>query len=118
MDSAPTATISAWTAGDTHVLVLRGEWEMANAEELRQHFASLGEHPTVVVDLRDVTYCDSTVLTEFVRFHRRAAAANRRFEILIGASDVRRLFQITHLDKLLEAPPGRLEEIDRVRSQP
>lgn len=65
--------------------------------------AAGGEHPLVVIDLRPVTYIDSSGLAYLHRFHlacRDRAAAMR---VVVGEqSTSKRLLSLTGLDEVIE----------------
>ncbi len=56
----------------------------------------------VVVDLRQVTFIDSTGLFVLVTHHRRAAARGLRFSIIDGGGPVARVLALTGIDQVLE----------------
>ncbi|MBV8491012.1 MAG: STAS domain-containing protein [Candidatus Eremiobacteraeota bacterium] len=87
--------------GGSHYIRIKGTWDLVNRRDLAQVFVSVPDGVNVVVDVREVTYCDSTILTEFIRLHERLHGAGYRLEVILGTSDMRRLFSLMHLDKIL-----------------
>jgi anti-anti-sigma factor len=59
-------------------------------------------HTRVIVDLRQVTFIDSTTLAVLVHAHNRLASDARRLTIRTQQPLVLRLFEITGLTALLE----------------
>ena len=86
-----------------------GTWDMTNRRELSDEFAALPRDVDVVLDIQDVVYCDSTILTEIIVLHRRLRECGRRLDVVLGNSAVRRLFSLMHLDKVLVSRDDRAE---------
>jgi len=89
------------------VVTLRGEWDVATRERLRNALLSVGSERDVLVDLRQASFFDSTALAELIALYKRLNAAGRRLEALVGDSNMRRLLQLTSLDALLGVSPER-----------
>jgi anti-anti-sigma factor len=89
------------------VVTLRGEWDVANRERLRNALQSIGTTSDVLVDLREASFFDSTALAELIGLYKRLNGAGRRLEALVGESNMRRLLQLTSLDGLLGVSPER-----------
>ena len=83
------------------VITLRGEWDVATRERLRDALQALGTNDDVIVDLREASFFDSTALAELIALYKRLSAAGRRLEALVGESNMRRLLELTSLDGLL-----------------
>jgi anti-anti-sigma factor len=89
------------------VVTLRGEWDVAARERLREVLQGVGTKSDVIVDLREATFFDSTALAELIALYKRLSMAGRRLEALVGGSNMRRLLELTSLDGLLGASPER-----------
>jgi anti-sigma B factor antagonist len=78
------------------------EIDATNAAELRQSLLSCanGSHPTLVVDMTETMFCDSTGLHQLVRARMRALAAGGEVRLVIKAAPVLRLFTIMGIDRL------------------
>lgn len=76
----------------THRLLLR-----ALMDQLDQ-----GRH-RLLLDMRDVTFCDSTGLGVLIRVQQRAAAAGGWLRLVAPVPAVRRALEITNLDRLIPA---------------
>ena len=83
------------------VVTLRGEWDVANREQLRNALGELGIASNVVVDLREASFFDSTALAELIALYKRLNGGGRRLEALVGGSNMRRLLELTSLDGLI-----------------
>jgi anti-sigma B factor antagonist len=81
------------------VLVVRGELDMDSAPPLRALLASPdAQAATVVLDLRAVSFVDSSGLSVIVGEHQRAKSHGYRFMVSIaGARQVERLFELCGL---------------------
>jgi len=81
------------------VVAVSGELDLASAEQLREALRSPeAQAPTVILDLRKVSFIDSSGLSVVVGEHRRATAADCRFAVAVGgAPAVQRLFDLSGL---------------------
>lgn len=87
--------------GDTHVIELRGELDIAGAPSLEEEFLRVEatDATAIVCDLRALEFIDSTGVRLLVMAADRSAA-DGRFTIVPGAK-VQRIFEITDLVKRL-----------------
>lgn len=85
-------------------IVLRGDLSVQTLSELRETLAQAERSDVVVLDLSAVDYVDSTTLTAFVKLRSRMLDSGRSGTVRIAqpALNVRRIFEICHLDKLFE----------------
>ena len=85
-------------------LVVSGELDLATAErleeELKRH--ERDEPSTLVLDLRELTFMDSTGLRTVIAADARARERGIRLVIVRGPEDVDRVFQVTQMDRHLE----------------
>jgi anti-anti-sigma factor len=99
-------TISVNVEQDRAVVALTGEHESYTAEKLaRQLTALLAEGVGVVVDLRQATFIDSTVVGVLIAGHRRAQESGLDFVLRVGGETgwpVRRLLEVTGLGTQLD----------------
>jgi anti-anti-sigma factor len=98
--------ISVTVDRDRAFIVLRGEHEAFSADKLgRQLDALLHEGVPIVVDLRQTTFIDSTVVGALLTAKRHADEVQLEFLLLLGADTgwpVRRLLEITGLDSTFD----------------
>jgi anti-sigma B factor antagonist len=89
-------------------LGLRGELDLEHAytfdEEVRRLEAL--EPGCICIDLRELTFLDSTGLSRLVAARRRAMKAGRRLVIVRGPAAVQRVFQLTAVDEAFEIVNG------------
>lgn len=98
-------TIRCQRDGDAHVLALYGELDVASAgdveAELRRIEAAVRPASTVLIDLRRLTFIDSTGLRLLVEASNRAETAPYRLRLLQPKDPVFRVCAIAGLDTLL-----------------
>lgn len=94
-----------------------GELDLSTGPLLEDAFAAIEEiHPdTIIVDFKDLTFMDSTGLHALARAHDRASHDHRIVVLLDSPEGVRRVVELSGLDRLMEAPitpdpPGSSEE--------
>jgi anti-sigma B factor antagonist len=90
--------------GDIVVVIVEGELDMDSVGRLRTLLAQPDSSaPTVVLDLRGLSFMDSSGLSLIVGEYRRAQTDGSRFAVAIaGAKQVERLFDLTGLRGTIE----------------
>ena len=95
--SSPSGVISA-----VPVVTAPEEMDITTAYRLRGALAAaVRGHATVVVDMTRTHACDTAGLHVLVRAHRRALAHGGELRLVAPRPDVRRLFAITGLDRVV-----------------
>jgi anti-anti-sigma factor len=95
--------------GDTDVVAPIGELDLGTAHALGAALAAAGAGaPRVVLDLRRLTFVDSSGIGIIVKFKRHFAVEGIRFGVVKGDDAVQRAFALCHVEPLLPwtAPPG------------
>ena len=88
------------------VLTVTGELDLATTPALEAELERASAGPELVVlDLRGVTFMDSTGVSLLVKAHRRAQESRRRLAVVKGGAQVQRLLTLTGV-------AGRLTLID------
>ncbi len=89
--------------GATHV-ALRGELDLSSADRVERELERVeSERPDLIVlDLRGLTFLDSTGLRLIVTADQRARQSGRRLAVVRGPATVQRVFSITKLDERLD----------------
>jgi anti-anti-sigma factor len=90
VDRRPTAT----------VVTLSGELDLATATRLDRELDGITADD-LVLDMRAVTYLDSTGVSLLLRRDAAARGAGRRLQI-VGGETTRQVFAITQVDRLLQ----------------
>jgi anti-anti-sigma factor len=105
--------------GESWVVTVVGDVDLHSAPELRDRLASLGDTGAkhVVVDLSDCEFLDSMGLGVLLGAKKRMARDGRDLHVVVTSPDVRRIFEITMLDRVLDLHATRAEALsgDRAR---
>jgi anti-sigma B factor antagonist len=88
----------------THVVAVRGEVDIFTAPEFKSLIGGAIEagRDTVIVDLAEATFIDSSSLGVLISAHRRLSLRDGRLIIACDVPEVRKTFTITGLDSVLE----------------
>ena len=98
----------------TYVVTLQGELDAFTAPELRAELARLAETGgalTLVVDLRDVSFLDSTALGTIVGALKRMRERGGALRIVRPAGHADRIFALAGLDAVLDLRATRAEAL-------
>jgi anti-sigma B factor antagonist len=100
----------------TVVLVVHGDADLHVAPELRDRLTrTIDEGATaLVVDLSDVAFVDSMGLGVLLGATKRMRAAGGHLRLVVARPEVRRIFEITLLDRVLEIDATREEALANV----
>ncbi len=100
-DTEPTA--AAPTGGEPIVLRESGALDLGDAARLREALQSVftATSDDVIIDLTDVDFVDSVILSVFVTAHKRFVAADRNLALLVPPN-VLRVFELTGLVSVLD----------------
>jgi anti-sigma B factor antagonist len=100
----PPLEIKTELRSDRLHVALAGEVDIANASSLEAELAGIQADPvrTLVLDLRGVTFIDSTGLRTLIAADERARSSGGRLLVVRGAEAVDRAFAVTQLDRRLE----------------
>ncbi|HET6449534.1 MAG TPA: STAS domain-containing protein [Conexibacter sp.] len=92
------------TEGPTVRLSLTGELDIAGAARVEQELERIEREPpaTLVLDLRELAFMDSTGLRVIVAADERAREQARRLVLVRGSATVQRIIEMTRLDERLE----------------
>jgi anti-sigma B factor antagonist len=98
--------LSVRAADDTVVLDISGEFDMSEVETFRLCMQGViaSTDGAVVVNLRNVTFIDSTAISALLAARRRLAEHNRGLRLQDTAS-VSRIFELAGLTNLLDDTP-------------
>src|SRR5207237_5192637 len=94
-------TVSTEQRDGLVVIALKGEMDIAEADRLEQELLAQEREapPLLVLDMRGLTFLDSTELRLVLEADVRARQAGRRLAIVPGPEVVHRVFLIAMLDK-------------------
>ena len=101
----------------THVIAVRGEIHVTTAPEFsrRLNEAIARGKTSVVLDLSQVEFIDSTGLSVLLNGLRRVTRAQGRLALVCANPTVLRLFEITKLDTTFDIRNSREEAVAAVR---
>lgn len=98
--------------GDTMVITLRGELDLAAAPLFSAQFEEClaAESKPIVVDLGKLSFMDSTGLRSVLMAHERSQEQGRAFGVMPGDGQVARLLSIARVEEHLNliSEPGEL----------
>jgi anti-sigma B factor antagonist len=102
------------TDGTTVRLALTGELDIAGAARVEQELERIEREPpaTIVLDLRELAFMDSTGLRVIVAADARAREQERRLVIVRGTATVQRIIEMTRLQERLEI----VDDLDAVEA--
>ena len=90
------------------VVTLPVEIDIVNADRVRDDLLSILNRgaATLIVDMGGTTFCDSAGVNALVRAHKRAAANDSEMRLVVSAPAVRRVLNITGVDRLMAVYPS------------
>jgi anti-anti-sigma factor len=100
---SPLEIITEQREGQTR-MALVGELDIASVPRFEEGLTEVeGDSPgTLVLDLRQVEFIDSTGLRAVIAADERARSVGRRFIVVRGPAAVERVFSVTQLDQRLD----------------
>ena len=111
--------VTTTVAGSAAVVVVRGQADLHTAPELRNEIGDAIDAGSrgVVVDLTEATFIDSMTLGVLLGALKRLATVDGRLSIVCPDPHLRRVFEITSLDRVLDLQDTQTEALDRVRER-
>jgi anti-anti-sigma factor len=87
--------------GTTRIVTVAGEIDLGSVEAVRQAVdAALSKRPeTVVLDLSEIAFCDSSGIHVVVNSHHRAAEQRIRFVVIRPTGPAWRAFEVCQIDR-------------------
>ncbi len=95
------------TAPEVQCITLEGEYDLARKDELVSHLSTVSKGSPVTIDMRAVTYIDSTFLGELAAF--RVRLENESVTLAGVQPNIQRVLSITNLDRFFafaDSPPA------------
>jgi anti-sigma B factor antagonist len=107
------AAIEIDYVGSTCVLTFPPDASLDVADELRALLRKAASEPSpaVVVDLSRVAFVDSRTLGALLEGQKRIRARGGELRVVVGRREVRRIFEITLLDRAFSLHPTRAEAL-------
>jgi anti-sigma B factor antagonist len=102
---------------DTIRVAPRGELDMATVPRFDDVVRACEQEPasTIVVDLHDVTFLDSTGLAALLQARNRSLGNGHRLLFLQASTPVRKVFEISGMGSVLEEHEGTVIPMDLSR---
>lgn len=99
----PEFEVTVSTEGGVRVVAVSGELDLDTMGELKAALAADNGSPaTTVVDLRGLTFIDSSGVSGVLAAARRAGHAGSRLVCVPGPPSIRRVFELTGVDTVVE----------------
>jgi anti-sigma B factor antagonist len=97
--------------GEHKVIAVRGEIDLYNVSELKKVLFSVtdGNYPSVVVDMKNVNYMDSSGIGALVAGQKKMKAHSGKFCLLNIHEDVLNILKLATLDKFFTIVEGEDE---------
>ena len=97
----------------TYVIALAGEVDLYTAPEFKLQLLDVigAGGKDVVVDFSDTTFIDSTTLGVLVGGVKRLRAQDGRLSLVCSDRNIRKIFEITGLDRVFTIDPTRDEAL-------
>jgi anti-anti-sigma factor len=101
----PASATSDQTADGTTIVTLNGDFDLANASATRYRVEQIlaGCRSALIVDLRGVSFADSTLLSTLLVALRQAEAHRQHLVLIRPNPDVWKAFTISGLDRRVPA---------------
>jgi len=106
----PEFEVTVTSEDGVRVVAVSGELDLDTMVELSTALAAGGGLATTVVDMRGLTFIDSSGVSGVLAAARRARDAGSRLVCVPGPPPIQRIFELTGVDTVLEwvAGPGSL----------
>jgi anti-sigma B factor antagonist len=98
----PEFEVTVSTDEGVRVVAVRGELDLDTMGELNDALAEGDDVATTVVDLRGLTFIDSSGVSGVLAAARRARDVGERLVCVPGSQPIQRVFQLTGVDTVLE----------------
>lgn len=110
----PYLTIEVTSTPKARTIVLAGEADLLGTPKIEAALkdACAGEPGLVVIDLRNLTFIDSSGLHVLVTGHEQCVEQGHKLRVIPGPANVQRLFEITGMDEIL--PFANAADLDTV----
>lgn len=99
----PPTSIEVETSSPPSIVALRGEHDVNSWTDVALALATAGVQPTVLVDLSECTFMDSTVITALLVAAKQLRARDGALEVFIpaGAHAIRRTLELMNVEAIL-----------------
>jgi anti-sigma B factor antagonist len=97
----------------TVVVAVHGDADLRVASELKDHLSAIIDDgaSSLVLDLSTTTFLDSMALGVLLAGMKRLRARGGRFRVVAPSSEIRRIFEITLLDRVFDLDATREQAV-------
>ena len=89
--------------GQKLTISIKGRFDFGKHQEFRESYERLNKTPeSIVVDLKEATYLDSSALGMLLLLRDHAGGEKSDIRVINGSSDVRKILAISNFDKLFD----------------
>jgi anti-anti-sigma factor len=98
---------------DLALVIVAGDVDLHSAPALRDELGALTDDRVrrIVLDLSEATFLDSMALGVLLGANKRLAAGQGRFDLVVSTPEIRRIFEITLLDRIFDLHETREDAI-------
>jgi anti-sigma B factor antagonist len=103
----------------TAILAVHGEADLHSAPELKERLRAAvdGDASTIVVDLTETDFVDSTSLGVLLGATKRLRERNGEIRLVVPGPELRRIFEITLLDRVFQLHDTREQALAAVPAE-
>jgi anti-sigma B factor antagonist len=96
--------IESRTEANTVIVTLSGEIDLDSSPEVRKIIIAhtKKKHPQIIIDLKNVTYMDSSGIATLVEGLQYSNQRNGKFAVANLGPGVREVFELSRLDKIFK----------------
>ena len=104
LESQESFRIDVEQLSSSAVVTVGGDVDLHSAPLLRDELTLLADADVgqIVLDLSDATFLDSMALGVILAAKKRLTAQHGRLELVVPAPEIRRIFEITMLDRVFD----------------
>ena len=89
--------------GKKLTISIKGRFDFGRHQEFRESYEGLSRTPdSIVVDLKEATYLDSSALGMLLLLRDHAGGDNSDIRVVNSSSDVKKILAISNFDKLFD----------------
>ncbi len=98
----PYLTIEVTSTPEAHTVALSGEADLSAASSIEAAVVdATSKAQRIVLDLRNLTFIDSSGLRALIRGHERCDARGAELRVIPGPENVQRLFELSGMNEIL-----------------
>ena len=98
----PYLTVEVTSTPEAHTVALSGEADLLGAPSIEAAVVdATSEAQRIIVDLRNLTFIDSSGLRALMRSHEHCSARGVEMRVIPGPENVQRLFELSGMNEIL-----------------